>query len=49
VNRYTIARLVKREESSDKEEIKKVDTAEALRAVVTVKMWELQKGNSQDL
>jgi hypothetical protein len=36
VNRYT--RLVKEEESSDKEEIKKVDTAEASRAVKTVKM-----------
>jgi hypothetical protein len=38
VNRYTVARLVKEEESSDKEEIKKVDTAETLRAVETVKM-----------
>jgi hypothetical protein len=49
VNRYTVARLVEEEESSDKEEIKKVDTTEALRAVETVKMWKLQKGNSQDL
>jgi hypothetical protein len=49
VNRYTIARLVKEEESGNKEEIKKVNTAKALRAVKTVKMWKLQKGNSQDL
>jgi hypothetical protein len=48
VNRYTVARLVE-EESSDKEGIKKVDTAETLRAIETVKMWKLQKGNSQDL
>jgi hypothetical protein len=27
VNRYTVARLVKKKKSSDKEEIKKVDTA----------------------
>jgi hypothetical protein len=49
VNRYTVARLVKEEKSSDKEEIKKVDTAEALRAVETMKIWKLQKGNSQYL
>jgi hypothetical protein len=40
VNRYTVARLVE-EESSNKEEIKKVNTAKALRAVKTVKMWKL--------
>jgi hypothetical protein len=49
VNRYIVARLVKEEESSNKEEIKKVNTAKALSAVKTVKMWKLQKGNSQDL
>jgi hypothetical protein len=49
VNRYTVARLVKEEESSNKEEIKKVNTAKSLRVVKTVKMWKLQKGNSQDL
>jgi hypothetical protein len=49
MNRYTVPRLVKEEESSDKEEIKKVNTAETLRAVETVKMWKLQKGNSQNL
>jgi hypothetical protein len=38
VNRYTVARLVEEEKSSNKEEIKKVDTAEALRAIETVKM-----------
>jgi hypothetical protein len=38
LHRYTVARLVKEEESSDKEEIKKVDTAKALRAVETVKI-----------
>jgi hypothetical protein len=38
VNRYTVAKLVEEKESSDKEEIKKVDTAKALRAVKTVKM-----------
>jgi len=48
VNNYTIARLGEEEESSDKE-IKEIDTAEALRAIETVKMWKLQKGNSQDL
>ena len=49
VNRYTVARLVKEEKSSDKEETKKVDTAKALKAIKTVKMWKLQKRNSQDL
>jgi hypothetical protein len=49
VNRYTVARLVKQEKSSGKKEIKKVDTAEALRAMETVKTWKLQKGNSQNL
>jgi hypothetical protein len=38
VSRYTVARLVKAEESSNKEEIKKVNTAKALRAVKTVKI-----------
>jgi hypothetical protein len=38
VNRYTIAKLVKEEKSSDKEEIKKVNTAKALKAMKTVKM-----------
>jgi hypothetical protein len=36
VNRYTVARLVKEERLSDKEEIKKVDTAKALKAMKTV-------------
>jgi hypothetical protein len=49
VNRYIVARLVKEEKSSGKEEIKKVDTAKALRAMKTVKILKLQKGNSQDL
>jgi hypothetical protein len=49
VNRYTVAKLVKEEESSNKEEIKKANADKALRAVKTVKMWKLQKGNSQDL
>ena len=48
VNRYTVARLVEGEELSDEEEINEVDTAEALRTVETVKIWKLQKGNSQD-
>jgi hypothetical protein len=48
VNRYAIAMPGEEEESSD-EEVVEVDTAEALRAVETVKMWKLQKGNSQDL
>jgi hypothetical protein len=46
VNRYTVAKLVKEKESGNKKEIKKVNTAKALRAVKTVKMWKLQKGNS---
>lgn len=41
VNHYTITRLGEEEESSDEEEIKKVDTSEALRAIETVKMWKL--------
>jgi PIN domain nuclease of toxin-antitoxin system len=49
VNRYTVARLVKEERLSDKEEIKKVDTAKALKAMKTVKIWKLHKRNSQDL
>jgi len=48
VNNYTITRPGEEEESSDKE-IKEIDTAKALRAIETVKMWKLQKGNSQDL
>ena len=49
VNHYVIARPGKEEESSDEEEVREVDTAEALRAVETVRMWKLQKGDSQDL
>jgi hypothetical protein len=49
VNHYTITTPGEEEESSDEEEVKEVDTAEALRAVETVKMWKLQKGDSQDL
>ena len=48
VDHYTITRPGEKEESSDKE-IKEINTAEALRAVETVKMWKLQKGDSQDL
>ena len=40
VNHYAITRPGEEEESSDKD-VKKVDTAEALRAVETVKMWKL--------
>jgi hypothetical protein len=46
MNRYTVARLVKKEKSSNKEGIKKVGAAKALRAMKTVKMWKLQKGNN---
>jgi hypothetical protein len=38
VNCYTVAKLVKKKESNNKEEIKKVDTAKALRAIKTVKV-----------
>ena len=38
MNHYVIARPGKEEESSDEEEVREVDTAEALRAVETVKM-----------
>jgi hypothetical protein len=38
VNRYTVTKLVKEKESSDKKEIKKVDIAKALRAIKTVKI-----------
>ena len=48
MDHYVIARPGEEEVSSDKE-VKKVNTAEALRAVETVKMWKLQKGDSQDL
>jgi hypothetical protein len=38
------------DESSDKEEeIEEVNTAEALKCVELLKLWKLQKGNSQDL
>ena len=49
VNHYAITRPGEEEESSDKEEVKEVDTAKALRVVETVKMQKLQKGDSQDL
>jgi hypothetical protein len=53
VNHYAAARPGEEEESSsskeEEEEIKEVQTAEALRAVEIVKMWMLQKGDSQDL
>jgi hypothetical protein len=38
VNYYTTTRPGKEEESSDKEEAEEVNTAEALRAVETVKI-----------
>ena len=49
MNHYAITRPGEEEESSDKEEVKEVDIAKALRVVETVKMWKLQKGDSQDL
>ena len=49
INHYSITKLGEEEESRDEEEVKKVDMAEALRVVETVKMWKLQKGDSQDL
>jgi hypothetical protein len=49
VDRYTITKSVEEDESSEEENIKEVDTAEALRAIETVKMWKLQKGDTQDL
>jgi hypothetical protein len=49
INHYTITRPGKEEESSNEEEVKEVDTAKALRAVEIVKIWKLQKGDSQDL
>ena len=48
VDHYAITRPGEEEESSD-EEVEEVDTAEALRAIETVKIWKLQKGDSQDL
>src|ERR1700733_9756860 len=42
VNNYSVDRSGEEEESSDEEEVEEVDTAEALRAVETVKMWKLQ-------
>jgi hypothetical protein len=38
VDHYVIVSLGEKEESSDKKELKKVDTAEALKAVKTVKI-----------
>ena len=38
VDQYTITRLVEEDESSEEENIKEVDIAEALRAIETVKM-----------
>jgi hypothetical protein len=49
VDHYAIVSPGEKEESSDEEEVKRVDTAKALRAVETVKMWKLQKRDSQDL
>jgi hypothetical protein len=49
VNHYTVTKLDEEEESSDKEEVMEVSVAEALRAIETVKIWKLQKGDSQDL
>jgi hypothetical protein len=49
VDHYAVARPGEEEQSSDKEEVKEVDTIKALRAAETVKMWKLQKGDSQDL
>jgi hypothetical protein len=46
---YTVVSPGEKEESSDEDEVKEVNTAKALRAVETVKMWKLQKGYSQDL
>jgi hypothetical protein len=41
VSHYAAPTLGEEEESSDEEEVQEVDTAEALRAVETVKMWKL--------
>jgi hypothetical protein len=41
INNYVVVSLGEEEELSDKEEVKKVDTAEALKTVKTVKMRKL--------
>jgi hypothetical protein len=38
INHYIVVSLGKKEESSDKKELKKVDTAKALKAAKTIKM-----------
>ena len=49
VEYYTIDRLDKGLESSDEEEVKEIEIVEALRCVEQLRLWKLQKGNSQDL
>ena len=48
VGHYSINKTSKEEESIDEEE-EEVDIAAALRLIETVKLWKLQKGDSQDL
>jgi hypothetical protein len=49
VEHYSVDQTGEQSESSDGEEVKEVDTVEALRYVKQLKIWKLQKGNSQDL
>jgi hypothetical protein len=47
---YSINKPGEESHSSNKEEeVKEVDTAEALKCVELLKLWKLQKGNDQDL
>jgi hypothetical protein len=49
VEHYSIDKPGEESESSDKEKVEEVSTAEALRYIEQLKLWKLQKGNSQDL
>ena len=50
VEHYSVDKPGEEKQSSDEEkEVEEVNTTVALRAIETVKMWKLQKGDGQDL
>jgi hypothetical protein len=49
IDHYTTDKLGEKEISSDKEKVKEINIAKALKYVGKLKLWKLQKRNDQDL